>query len=65
MTHDRIYKIFEEMLPSYRVRATQWFQNGKNSIRVRIEGCDYIFTYNNPSDWKFETVESFLRGMKK
>ena len=65
MTHDRIYKIFESLLPSYRVLVSQWFQNGKNSIRVRIEGNDYIFTYNNPKDWKFETVESFLKGMKK
>ncbi len=42
-----------------------WFPNGKNSIRVRIDGgSDFVFTYNNWTDWCYETVESHIRKMR-
>lgn len=42
-----------------------WFPNGRNSIRIRQKnGQEFIFTYHSQKDWKFETITSFLNGMK-
>lgn len=65
MTHDSVYNAYKTMFPTYIHYTSIWFQNGKNSIRVRVSGRDLIFTYNNADDWKLETVDSFLKEMKK
>ena len=63
MAHADILKIFERMFRSYAgTKIAVWFPNGRNSIRIRHNNKrEYIFTYFGPSDWKFETVESFLK----
>lgn len=67
MSHNEVYKWFERFFPSYAGDSVEmWFPNGKNSIRVRRTGhLDFVFSYNGPRDWKFETVESFIDGVKK
>lgn len=66
MTHTDVYKWFELYFPNYAGgNVSAWFPNGKNSIRVRqTNGQEFIFTYYGPKDWKFETIESFLRKTK-
>lgn len=46
-------------------KVESWFQNGKNSIRIRQKNHqEFIFTFNNEGNWRFETVESFMNGLK-
>lgn len=43
-----------------------WFQNGLNSVRIRFENKkEVVFTYNRESDWKLETISSFMKTMNK
>lgn len=69
MIHSQIYKHFEEYLPDRARKVTEYFPNGKNSIRVRqANKQEFIFSFNGPKAWRFETVEQFLacmRGEKK
>ncbi len=62
MTHKEVFKWFELYFPIYAGdKIDTWFQNGKNSIRVRqTNGQEFIFTFNNHKDWKFETLGSFV-----
>lgn len=66
MTHSDVYKWFELYFPNYAGdKAIVWFQNGKNSIRVRQKNHqEFIFTFNGEKNWKFETVDSFMSGLK-
>ena len=34
------------------------------SVSAKKNGQEFIFTYHNQKDWKFETITSFLNGMK-
>lgn len=46
-------------------KVESWFQNGKNRIRIRQKNHqEFIFTFNNEGNWRFETVESFMNGLK-
>jgi hypothetical protein len=67
MTHNEVFKWFElyfELFAGNRVAV--WFPNGKNSIRVRQQNdAEFIFTFNNHRDWKFETVDSFMKHKTK
>lgn len=67
MNHNEIYRWFELYFPHYSGdNVVMWFQNGKNSIRIRqINGQEFIFTYNSQKDWKFETIGSFMSDLKK
>lgn len=65
MMHQDIYKQFELCFPDYGKNIEMWFPNGRNSVRIRqVNKQEFIFTYNGQDDWKFETVKSFLDGMK-
>jgi hypothetical protein len=65
MNHDSIYEIFRLLFPSFTV--AEWFQNGKNSIRIRqaVDYKDFVFTYNSSTEWLFETIESFIKYLRK
>lgn len=68
MTHTNIFRRFRAMFPNLDYRDAIWFPNGKDSIRLRglynFDGtkCDFIFTYHNKSNWRLETVDSFLEN---
>ncbi len=65
MIHKNVYEWFKTLFPRFADEVTEWFPNGKNSVRVRTHGNqDFVFTFKNRYDWKFETVESFIRSMK-
>lgn len=67
MAHTTILKWFELYFPAYagdNIKA--WFPNGKNSIRVRQKNeHDFVFTFNNHDDWKFETIKSYINNTMK
>lgn len=57
-----IYEWFKLYFQQYAEHVEAWFPNGKNSVRVRqINGQEFIFSYNSQRDWRFETVDSFLK----
>lgn len=64
MTQKEIYKLLVLNYPHYSKYVDRWFPNGKNSIRIRqINQQEFIFTYNDKKDWKFETLDSFLKSL--
>ncbi len=65
MIHTEVYKKFITMFPEVSEHLETWFPNGKNSIRVRVKsGSDFVFTYNDWTDWCYETVESYIKKMR-
>ena len=66
MTHIDVFKFFILFFPSYAgSKVDAWYPNGRNSIRIKhTDRQEFIFTYNNPRDWRFETVNSFLNRME-
>jgi hypothetical protein len=47
-------------------KSIHWFQNGKNSLRIRqTNGQEFIFTFNSHKDWKFETIDMFYQDKTK
>lgn len=67
MVHTEVYKLFRAAFPTYAIQMTEYFPNGKNSIRLRAAGTrqEYVFTINGANDWRFETIDSFLKTLKK
>lgn len=65
MTHNNVLLKFKVLFPQYAGPMTEWFPNGKNSIRVRYSKTrpDVIFTYNSTKDWRLETIDSFIKSM--
>lgn len=65
MTHKDVWKAFRDIFPAFAIESSEWFPNGKDSIRVRVGNIsvhqDYIFKFSSNKDWRFETVDSFLR----
>lgn len=66
MSHGDVYKWFELYFPDYAGdKVDTWFPNGKNGIRIRQKNHqEFIFTFNGKDDWKFETLNSFLAGLR-
>lgn len=66
MTHGEVFKWFELYFPNYSGEVVDaWFPNGKNSVRIRQKNHqEFIFTYDSSKNWRFETVDSFLTGLK-
>ena len=66
MEHNTVFMYFKTLFPKQAEDANSWFPNGKDSIRVRVKDAgEYIFTYHATYDWRFETVDSYLNGMKR
>ena len=63
MTHNEVLKHFALYFPLYSGdKVDTWFPNGRNSIRVRqTNGQEFIFTFHSHKDWRFETIDSFIR----
>lgn len=58
MVHNDVYKRFA------LDRVECWFPNGKNSIRIRQKNKqEFIFTFLNDKEWRFETIDSHLRTL--
>ena len=67
MAHKEIYKIFKTIFPMYAEKATEYFPNGKNSIRIRLGEVhqDFVFTFLSKKEWRFETVDIFAKSLIK
>lgn len=69
MTHKMVHENFKRIFPGLAGQTFQWFQNGKDSIRLRAAfQDDMIFTYTKSKDWRLESVGNWLasnRGVTK
>ena len=66
MRYQYIYEKFEEMFNKIAQEAENWYNNGKNCIRIHIpDRGDYIFTYNRDDDWRLETQASYIKSRKE
>lgn len=64
MTHNKVFEDFKERLPICINKITEWFPNGKDSIRVRFNnGKDYIYTIDEHG-FNFESKEHFIERLK-
>ena len=64
MTHSDVLYNFKRIFPNLWERIEVWYPNGRNSVRVRFTGwTECTFTYFSPTDWKFETLHSFVKTM--
>lgn len=62
MSHNEIYQMFTLQFPDYMVK--EWFPNGRNSIRIRQKNAqEFVFTYLSKTDWRFETIDSYIKGL--
>lgn len=62
MVHASVREYYDAIFGDQLGKVYEWFQNGKNSIRVRTIGAsvDYIFTMSpNGRDWRLETRPYF------
>lgn len=65
MNHHEIVRKFQELFEIADEEIKVWFQNGKNSIRVRdLEQKEFIFTYENDNNWCLESQGHFLNRLK-
>ena len=63
MTHQKIYEKLLVIFPEMKDKTGIFFQNGKDSIRIRHwNKKEYVFTYISDDDWKFETVKHFMNN---
>ena len=67
MSHKDIYELFKKLFPMYADASSEYFTNGKGSIRIRLNNPkqDFVFTFINNKEWKFETINSYLKTLKK
>lgn len=65
MIHSKVYATYEKLLPSYAKNTKEYFPCGLNTIRVRLhDQREFIFTYNKPNSWSFETLDRHISKMK-
>lgn len=65
MVHSKIYEHLTKCMPTFAEKTKTYFPTGKNRIRIRqTDGQEFIFTYNDPTTWKIETISNFLADMK-
>lgn len=65
MSHKDVLEQFKKYFPQYAENMEQWFPNGRNSVRVRRPHMpDVVFTFHNPIDWRFETVDRYIESMR-
>lgn len=62
MVHTQVKEYYETIFGNQLGVVMEWYQSGKNSIRLRTMGSrvDYIFTMSpNGRDWRLETRPYF------
>lgn len=65
MKHSEVFDTFLQLFPGYSgSEVVEWFPNGYQSIRIRrVDGSEFIFTFQDSDHWVFETLETFLESL--
>ncbi len=65
MSPRQVWEKFKTVFPMYANNTEKWFENGKDSIRVRLmNGKLYCFSVYG-ENFKFETIGNFMKSKKK
>ena len=59
---------FNNLFPHLKDDVDVWFQNGKNSIRVRFRNValpELVFTFDSKKNWTLETVNNFYKKIER
>lgn len=61
MNQRNIFKQFKKLFPQYVGSIYQWHFINSNCIWI-LTDCDeyFVFTYDNESNWRFETAVSYI-----
>ena len=63
MNHVETIKVYQDMFGVALEIISEWFPNGKNSVRIRFKDrrcVEIVFTYRNNENWRLETVKQYL-----
>lgn len=65
MKHTEVFTIFKKYLPIYADKVIEWFPNGLNSIRIRLDSKEeFIFSLDGDGGFRFETIDSFINKLR-
>lgn len=65
-THKELWNLFGVMFPTYSEIAKEYYQCGKNGIRVVLKsGVELIFIRQNDRNWSLETRKSFVENLER
>lgn len=65
MTQQNVFTVFKNKFPEIAENSTEWFPNGKSSVRVRLKDKqEFIFSYQSEKVWCLETIDSHIAHMK-
>ena len=67
MAHKDVYEEFKALLPDYAEDVSDWFPNGKDSVRIRLGKThqEFIFTIRSSEEWRFETLANFIKSLNE
>ena len=65
MSHNDVLNSFSMLFSYHYMCMETWYPCGKNAIRIIFNDSEpgMVFTYNSETDWKYETMDSFVRSM--
>ena len=62
MKHDQVLIWFKLYFPHFVKSIKEWYPNGINSIRIKMDNSqEVVFTINDRYDWRYESVDSFIK----
>ena len=67
MTHKKVYDIFERLFPFIANSTKEWFECGRNCIRIRcsLYNEELVFSYYSKKNWKLEPLDNFISSMNR
>ena len=65
-THKELWNLFKLMLPAYSDIAKEYFQCGRDGIRIVLKsGVELIFIRHDDRNWSLETRKSFVENLER
>ena len=66
MLHTEVFEKYKRVFIIDASNVEIWHPNGFNSIRIRLfSGHEFVYTHVNDGHWSLETLDNFIKSMKK
>jgi hypothetical protein len=66
MLHKTIFERYAKIFTRDVEDVEVWHPNGFGSVRIRFRNKEeYVFSYVNDSNWRYETLDNFIKSMVK
>lgn len=66
MTHKDVFKVFKDIFPNLGDSVTEYFECGRNCIRVRgYLPSEMVFTYKSKTEWTLESLSNYISHMNE